>query len=228
MWNRLVSSAALAAFALSLSPAARADEPRSPGAGEAARTDLDGDSDGPPSGVRTTVHSNDPRALVQQKTGNVELTLMGDDGLEQGTGEIWTTVCSAPCRRALDPRGTFRVAGDGITPSDDFQLAERDAVDLDVHAGSQARRSGGWIATAGGAALAVGGAAMLLGSSLMAPPTTGPFAQPFFAAQNVQQARTAATLQTAGLVGLVLGGASLLLGIALVGTSGTTVTAVSP
>jgi hypothetical protein len=74
----------------------------------------------------------------------------------------WEHACVAPCRVELDPRFSYRVAGDGLVPTDSFALPSgADAVRVDARMGSSTGRIAGVITTGAGAlAIAAGGLAL--------------------------------------------------------------------
>jgi hypothetical protein len=55
----------------------------------------------------------------------------------------WATVCSLPCSATLSPDLVYRVGGDGLVPSREFQLGGS-AADLQVHPVTRARRGLGY------------------------------------------------------------------------------------
>ncbi len=75
----------------------------------------------------------------------------------------WQHACVAPCRLKLDPRYSYRVAGDGLVPSNSFVLPQgRGDVRVDAKMGSSVGRVAGVLATGAGlAAMALGGAALV-------------------------------------------------------------------
>lgn len=69
----------------------------------------------------------------------------------------WKAVCTAPCERALQLGGQYRIAGEGVTPSGPFAI-HGPSTDLHVDAGSHAMRRGGvYMAVIGFLGAAVGG-----------------------------------------------------------------------
>ena len=94
-----------------------------------------------------------------------------DDGVWvelRSTARVWVErvepegvypVCAAPCRQTLSRTAVYRIGGEGVKPSANFELtAESSAVTLDVQAGSAARQNvASALFIAGGAAVVVGG-----------------------------------------------------------------------
>jgi len=106
-------------------------------------------------------------------------------------------VCAAPCKQRLPRDGTYRIAGDGITPSQSFDLSAERWVRLDVKAGSSTRRNLG-------VGLGIAGSATVLTSSFyflligLAGFPDGPPA-------SQQQVTTAEALLISGLAAGVIG-----------------------
>lgn len=125
--------------------------------------------------------------------------------------EQYEPICTAPCDAALDPKATYVVAGDGVTPSDKFRLprAARD-VRLDVKAGSAAARSWGWTSAITGLT------GVILGGTFLVLDASNP-------KSNSATDSGSNVLKTVGYVGLGAGVPLLALGIVLVATSGTSV-----
>jgi hypothetical protein len=71
-----------------------------------------------------------PRVLFELRADNPRTRL---ERVEVGGT---TPVCSAPCRRSLDPGKVYVIAGDGIRATSRFMLPDRDMVTMDVRAGS--------------------------------------------------------------------------------------------
>jgi hypothetical protein len=78
------------------------------------------------------------------------------------SGEIWKTVCPAPCNEALPP-GTYRIDGDGIPTSSKFEL--RGNEQIAVSPGNSAGYYGGRLLFFGGAFAAVLGGIIYAGDS---------------------------------------------------------------
>jgi hypothetical protein len=75
----------------------------------------------------------------------------------------WEPACAAPCGTKLDPRFAYRVAGEGLVPSDAFALpAGRDNLAVDARMGSSTQRLAGiGLSGAGALGLLLGGAALV-------------------------------------------------------------------
>jgi hypothetical protein len=175
-------------------------------------------------GTPTTLKSTDPRAQVQQQTGVSDVEIETQQGAGWGTATNWSPICLAPCDRALDARALYRIAGEGVTPSAAFQIpATPNGLTLDVHAGSRPARAAGFGLGLAGLAGVLFGVTMFAAAAATEPPTTGPFAQPFFASTNASRAQQAATMQVLGVIGLAAGVVGLAVGIPLVALNGTSV-----
>jgi hypothetical protein len=70
----------------------------------------------------------------------------------------WDRLCSAPCDRAVDPKGLYRIGGPTVADSDEFHLPSRPAQTLYVDASSSASKALAIGAIGLGAVLAVPGA----------------------------------------------------------------------
>lgn len=105
--------------------------------------------------------ADDARATLERRasTSSPAVPLFETGVLSMGH---WEHACVAPCQMRLDPRYAYRVAGDGLVPSDSFALPRGgDRVRVDARMGSSAGRVVGVLATAGGLlALAGGGLAL--------------------------------------------------------------------
>jgi hypothetical protein len=78
-------------------------------------------------------------------------------------GRWLPTACVPPCALRLDPTLEYRVAGDGVSDSDPFQIPLGPArVKVDVAAGSSVLRTLGSVFMVGGVVFAAGGGAVLL------------------------------------------------------------------
>jgi hypothetical protein len=133
---------------------ARADEPA---AAPAA---------GPPVAPATAVvqlDADDNRATIERRVGTQSPS--GMPLLETGLFSVgqWEHACVAPCTLKLDTRYSYRVAGDGLVPTDSFALPhDADRVRVDAKMGSSTGRVAGVVATGGGIlAIAAGGLALI-------------------------------------------------------------------
>jgi hypothetical protein len=153
--KRLASCLVSLAFA-TLAPAALADEaPAAPAAPMAPAAEA--------AGPLVELSADDDRATIERRaatTGPSGLGLVETGLLSVGH---WQHACVAPCELRLDPRYSYRVAGDGLVPSDSFAIPRgQDHVRVDAKMGSSIGRVAGGLATAGGvAAVALGGLALV-------------------------------------------------------------------
>src|SRR5580704_4336542 len=61
--------------------------------------------------------------VAHGQAAQVTVILRADDPHATIAGvATWTPECIAPCEARLDPKFTYRVAGDGLVPSDSFVL----------------------------------------------------------------------------------------------------------
>jgi hypothetical protein len=107
--------------------------------------------------------ADDSRATIERRVGTT--TPSGMPLVETGLFAVgqWEHACVAPCSVRLDPRYAYRVAGDGLVPTDSFALPRGDGrVRVDARMGSSTARIAGALTTgAGVAALALGGLALV-------------------------------------------------------------------
>jgi hypothetical protein len=107
--------------------------------------------------------ADDSRATIERRVGTT--TPSGMPLFETGLFAVgqWEHACVAPCAMKLDPRYAYRVAGDGLVPTDSFALPRGDGrVRVDAKMGSSTGRVAGVLTTgAGVAALALGGLALV-------------------------------------------------------------------
>jgi hypothetical protein len=129
-----------------------------------------------PPGVHVTMFTDDSRAGLFRVIGYVPTTTWA--ATPQGGVPIATMAestvfeCKAPCDKDVDPQFTYRIAGDGITPSRMIQFGyDKPAYKLRVEAGSTGSRVTGIILSAVGLSFAGGGGTGLLVSALS--PTGG-------------------------------------------------------
>ncbi len=116
----------------------------------------------PVMGTYVELHASDGRAVIERRVGTSSYS--GLPLAESGLLSVghWQHACVAPCRLRLDPRYTYRVAGDGLVASDSFALPEgKDRVRVDAQMGSSTGRVVGILLTGAGAlGIAAGGAAL--------------------------------------------------------------------
>lgn len=135
---------------------AHADEPAGPPAAAAAPAPAGGSA-------VVELEADDNRATIERRVGTQSPS--GLPLLETGIVSVgqWEHACVAPCTLKLDTRYSYRVAGDGLVPTDSFSLPRSgDRVRVDAKMGSSTGRIAGVVATVGGAlAVAAGGAALI-------------------------------------------------------------------
>ena len=149
------------------------------------------------------LEADDPRATLSIRRG----TGIVDDGpfMRPRFGTIWEDVCVAPCDRAVDGRGVYRVDGEGLMPSGSFRLPAGN-VDLRARTGSKGGWVGGLLLTSLGAGFTLAGAMTAGFSTIPVDSTSG----------NVESQRSArAFLLDFGLVALGIGVVSVVTGVAL-------------
>jgi hypothetical protein len=155
--------ACLSAFALAFSSrAVSADEPPREGVAEAPRP------------VTVLLRADDRHAMIerQKEVQTVAGVPLRDAAIFSiGT---WEPACVAPCATKLDPRFSYRVAGDGLVPSDSFTLPQdRDHLKLDARMGSTTGRVGGGVLALGGAGGILLGAAALIATPILESQNVG-------------------------------------------------------
>jgi len=107
--------------------------------------------------------ADDQRATIERRVGTQSPS--GMPLLETGLFSVgqWEHACVAPCTLKLDTRYAYRVAGDGLVPTDSFALPhDADRVRVDAKMGSSTGRVAGVVTTGGGIlAIAAGGLALI-------------------------------------------------------------------
>lgn len=106
--------------------------------------------------------ADDHRATIERRVGTVSPS--GMPLVETGLFSVgqWEHACVSPCTVKLDPRYAYRVAGDGLVPTDSFSLPRSgDRVRVDAKMGSSTGRVAG-VLTVGGGILALGAGALAL------------------------------------------------------------------
>ncbi len=106
--------------------------------------------------------ADDHRATIERRVGTQSPS--GMPLLETGFFSVgqWEHACVAPCTVKLDTRYSYRVAGDGLVPTDSFSLPRSgDRVRVDAKMGSSTGRVTG-VLTVGGGVLALGAGALAL------------------------------------------------------------------
>jgi hypothetical protein len=121
---------------------------------------------GPPAAPASAVvqlDADDSRATIERRVGTQSPS--GMPLLETGLFSVgqWEHACVAPCTLKLDTRYAYRVAGDGLVPTDSFALPhDADRVRVDAKMGSSTGRVAGVLTTGGGVlAIAAGGLALI-------------------------------------------------------------------
>jgi hypothetical protein len=125
-------------------------------------------------GVRVLLHADQPNATLERRT-KVE-TYSGlpiKDASIAGVA-TWEPECTAPCDATLDPKYTYRVAGDGLVPSDSFILPrDGDPLVVDARMGSASGRLGGLALTGMGAGGVILGVTALAVTPILAQDDVG-------------------------------------------------------
>jgi hypothetical protein len=183
---------ALAAAALVTAAPARADPPSLYAAGPpvpAATPASSADS------VR--VVSDDPRVVLERRAAPAAGPPLPGVYAEPR----WELACGLPCLAPLPLDGVYRVAGEGVTPTDAFMLPGS-AAQLRVSAGSRSLRRAGIILAIAGLVVAAASAGVLASAGLHpTDPQTGKL--------DVGTVAAIATLSAGG----VMGGAGLTLAL---------------
>ena len=127
-----------------------------------------------PTAAVVQLDADDHRATIERRVGTQSPS--GMPLLETGFFSVgqWQHECVAPCTLKLDTRYSYRVAGDGLVPTDSFSLPQSaDRVRVDAKMGSSTGRIAGALTTGAGiAAIAVGGLA-LIASPILASEDVG-------------------------------------------------------
>ncbi|MBX3264107.1 MAG: hypothetical protein KF782_30830 [Labilithrix sp.] len=111
--------------------------------------------------------ADDGRATLERRasTSSPTVPLFETGALSMGH---WEHAGVAPCQVRLDARYAYRVAGDGLVPSDSFTLPRGgDRVRVDARMGSSVGRVVGVLATAGGLLAMVGGGVALAATPIL-------------------------------------------------------------
>ena len=107
--------------------------------------------------------ADDQRATIERRVGTASPS--GMPLLETGLFSVgqWEHACVAPCTLKLDTRYAYRVAGDGLVPTDSFSIPQSaDRVRVDAKMGSSTGRVAGALTTGAGLlAIAAGGLALI-------------------------------------------------------------------
>lgn len=200
---------ALAPLLLSIATTARADEPEpsvvptlpAPAKSDAGKT------------VTVELQSNSARATIEKRVGTTSLPSLPFTETSFGSVSHWEHACVAPCELKLDPHYAYRVAGDGLTPSDSFALPRgKDKVTLNAEMGSSPARLSGMALTALGT-----GSALLGGTALALSPV--------LESQDVGSKGFRTAVLAGGVIFLAAGVLELGMGLYLWMSNGTTVRA---
>jgi hypothetical protein len=120
---------------------------------------------GPPVAPAAVVElaADDGRATIERRIGTMSPS--GLPIIETGIAMAgqWENACTAPCTVKLDTRYAYRVAGDGLVPTESFGLPHSaDHVRVEAKMGSTTGRVAGVVTTGLGiAAVAAGGLAII-------------------------------------------------------------------
>jgi hypothetical protein len=80
--------------------------------------------------VRLRLDSDDSQAKLYRLTEAGSLAVATSRGMAYGAYESYAPVCSVPCDTEVDPQGTYRIGGDGVTPTKAFELPALRGPDL--------------------------------------------------------------------------------------------------
>jgi len=111
--------------------------------------------------------ADDGRATIERRSATTGPTV---PLLETGVLSMghWEHQCIAPCQLKLDSRYAYRVAGDGLVPTDSFALPRgQDRVKVDAKMGSSTGRTLGVLSTVGGAMAILGGGVALAATPIL-------------------------------------------------------------
>jgi hypothetical protein len=191
MQPRFTIFASLAfAFASTAAGAARADEPAP--------------------GPTVSLHATEAGTRLERRT---QTQTYGGLPFKDATifgVSTWEPACAAPCDVKLDPRFAYRVAGEGMVPSDSFALPARDErLAVDAKMGSSTQRLAG-IGLSGAGALG-----MLLGGTALV-------ATPILESEHVGSSTFRSGVLTGGIVVASAGAIALATGLYLWLSSDTT------
>jgi hypothetical protein len=166
--KRFLSVAAVVSI-LSISAVAFADEPAAPApsAAPAEHSPVKAANPTPTDAPVVELSADDGRATIERRAATTGPTV---PLLETGVLSMghWEHACIAPCQLKLDPRYAYRVAGDGLVPTDSFALPRgQERVKVDAKMGSSTGRTIGVLSTVGGALAIVGGGLMLAATPIL-------------------------------------------------------------
>jgi len=121
-----------------------------------------------PASAVVQLDADDNRATIERRVGTQSPS--GMPLLETGLFSVgqWQHACVAPCTLALDTRYSYRVAGDGLVPTDSFSLPRTgDRVRVDARMGSSTGRVAGAMTTGGGLLAIAAGAVALVATPIL-------------------------------------------------------------
>ncbi len=163
--------------------------------------------------VTVELQASSTRATIEKRVGTTSLPALPFSDTSFGSVSHWESACIAPCELKLDPHYAYRVAGDGLTPSDSFALPRsRDRVTLSAEMGSSPARLAGMALTAVGT-----GTTLLGGTALLISPV--------LESQDVGSKGFRTAMLAGGAVFVAAGVLELGLGLYLWMSNGTTVRA---
>ena len=159
------------------------------------------------------LQSNSTRATIEKRVGTTSLPALPFSDTSFGSVSHWEHACVAPCDLKLDPHYAYRVAGDGLTPSQSFALPrDKERITLSAEMGSSTARLSGMALTG------VGVGSMLLGGTALA-------LSPVFESQDTGSKGFRSAVLAGGVIFLAAGVLELAMGIYLWTSNGTTVRA---
>jgi len=219
MRHVLVRSAFGAALVTSLFAApALADEPAAPAgpsliAPSPAPVPTTGARPADGKTVTVELQSNDEHATIERRLGTTQLSGLPFIDTSFSAVGHWEEACVAPCDLKLDPHYSYRVSGDGLTPTGSFALPrDKDHVRLSAEMGSSRGRLAGVVLSWMGAGTAfLGGAALI--------------ASPILESQDVGSKGFRSVVLAGGVIFLAMGVLEMGTGLYLWSTNGSSVRA---
>ena len=164
-----------------------------------------------PPKATVVVNADSNRATIERRVSTSSYSGLPLADASFGSVSQWEQVCVAPCERPLDKRHSYRIAGDGLVPSDSFTLPpDRDRLRLDAKMGSSYGRLAGIGLTL------VGASGMLLGGGAA-------IASPILESQDAGSKGLRTGLLAGGIAVLSAGLISAGIGAYLWATNGTTI-----
>lgn len=167
--DRMTLTALAVPLLVALTPrAAHADEPAAAPAPPAAAAPVGMPAGPAPASAVVQLDADDGRASLERRVGTQSPS--GLPLLETGFFSVgqWQHACVAPCTLALDTRYAYRVAGDGLVPTDSFSLPRTgDKVRVDARMGSSTGRVAGALVTGGGLLAIAAGTVALVATPIL-------------------------------------------------------------